>query len=1041
MATKLQQALNRRKTPYEIERDNYEKAMSLHIQKAINKEEGPTKEKHIRTILMGTYKDESARLFWSIALKLPLQGHPIVCWKFLHVLHKILREGHHRSLAESEAHIVFLGEVSKLWGHLKDGYGRPIQAFARLIVAKLKFHKKNPEVPGTMSLTPEVMASLTQNSIDNYFELSVDLLDYLDELLVLQNVVFASLDKSKANSMTLHGQCKLSPLIQCLQDSAGLYDALVKILFRLHSSLPTDTLTGHKERFLKSFRELKVFYDTCYNLQYYKNLVSVPQLPDNPPNFLVSSDLSHHRAPVVATVAGAGAASPDDGRDDEDEDDKEDPSNWVPELAGMQQPTQHQPVSSPPPQQQPVASGAALLDFGGSNSAAAADALFGPSFHVESETDRLHRDYKNQIAGLNRKIQELQAALEQATAAKLRAEERLSEMEKRVKLLESKGDFEERYTKLKTMYQQLREEHINLLKQNAASKKETSGLKQSLDEAKRSLAEQKNQLAHLQDLHDMSAGGGGGSNGSDSQQAELNDLRRRREELEASMTAASTEKSSLSAELEARQAEVDRLAQENFAFTESVRQLEERSRGQELELAAVGERLAEATGAAEAAAAERDRLAAVERAFGDARRALVEKACLSGVEKISETLEHFDDPALMSCRTSAEFLLGRIDSLLAEVESLESNGSAFLDDETAGLNDFVASIHGFTARACEAILQGRIVSNAAPTADLVQAARGLDLFIELQSMSRVTAEEGSNFLRALSQGFDQEALVGHCASLFSHLNGLRSLTELLVPQVKDIRPEDMGDLVETEMLGISEAVEAAEAKFRELIEKSADTGLSGVHLEVNMRVFESCSNLMLAVKALVHKSKVLQREIVAEGRGAASQTEFYKKHSRWTEGLISAAKAVGFGANQLCGAADLLVSSGGTKFEELIVCSQDIAASTAQLVVASRVKANPKSFSLQQLQTASKGVSEATGQVVAQAKSAAEAIEDRDALDFSALSITQTKRMEMNSQVRLLELEAELEKERAKLGELRRRHYRLADESAEVEAQPPSSSS
>lgn len=301
-------------------------------------------------------------------------------------------------------------------------------------------------------------------------------------------------------------------------------------------------------------------------------------------------------------------------------------------------------------------------------------------------------------------------------------------------------------------------------------------------------------------------------------------------------------------------------------------------------------------------------------------------------------------------------------------------------------------------------------------------------------MSRVTAEEGSNFLRALAQGFDEESLTGHCASLFSHLNGLRSLTELLVPQVKDIRPEDMGDLVEAEMLGISEAVEAAEAKFRQLIEQSVDAGLSGVHLEVNMRVLESCSSLMLAVKALVHKSKVLQREIVAEGRGTASQTEFYQKHSRWTEGLISAAKAVGFGANQLCGAADRLVSSGGTKFEELIVCSQDIAASTAQLVVASRVKANPKSFSLQQLQTASRAVSEATGQVVAQAKSAAEAIEDRDAMDFSKLSLTQTKRLEMDSQVRLLELEAELEKERAKLGELRRRHYRLADDSAEAEA-------
>uniref|UniRef100_A0A1I8JPX0 Centrosomal protein of 70 kDa n=1 Tax=Macrostomum lignano TaxID=282301 RepID=A0A1I8JPX0_9PLAT len=646
-------------------------------QKAINKEEGPTKEKHIRTILMGTYKDESARLFWSIALKLPLQGHPI--------------------------------------GHLKDGYGRPIQAFARLIVAKLKFHKKKPEVPGTMSLTPEVMASLTQNSIDNYFELSVDLLDYLDELLVLQNAVFASLDKSKANSMTLHGQCKLSPLIQCLQDSAGLYDALV-------------------------------FYDTCYNLQYYKNLVSVPQLPDKPPNFLVSSDLSHHRAPVVATVWPALAPRRLTmaattrmkmtrccsgalvywvqlyglGRGHR---------NWCLSLAGMQQP-------HPAPATRRVFAATAgsmlgglrpaLLDFGGSNSAAAADALFGPASCGVRDLNPPCTEMQSPVVWV--------AALEQATAAKLRAEERLSEIEKRVKLLESKGDFEERYTKLKTMYQQLREEHINLLKQSGhlpnrtahtrrtrPPRKETSGLKQSLDEAKRSLAEQKNQLAHLQDLHDMSAGGGGGSNGSDSQQAELNDLRRR--QLEASMTAASTEKSSLSAELEARQAEVDRLAQENFAFTESVRPAGGAQPGQELELAAVGQRLAEATGAAEAAAAERT---AWQRWSGPLETpGGRSSACLSGVEKISETLEHFDDPALISCRTSAEFLLGRIDSLLAEVESLESNGSGFLDDETAGLNDFVASIHGFTARACEAILQGRIVSNAAPTADLVQAARGL----------------------------------------------------------------------------------------------------------------------------------------------------------------------------------------------------------------------------------------------------------------------------------------------------------------------------
>jgi len=34
-------------------------------------------------------------------------------------------------------------------------------------------------------------------------------------------------------------------------------------------------------------------------------------------------------------------------------------------------------------------------------------------------------------------------------------------------------------------------------------------------------------------------------------------------------------------------------------------------------------------------------------------------------------------------------------------------------------------------------------------------------------------------------------------------------------------------------------------------------------------------------------------------QGAASVTDFYAKNSRWTEGLISASKSVGWGATQL----------------------------------------------------------------------------------------------------------------------------------------------
>lgn len=150
-------------------------------------------------------------------------------------------------------------------------------------------------------------------------------------------------------------------------------------------------------------------------------------------------------------------------------------------------------------------------------------------------------------------------------------------------------------------------------------------------------------------------------------------------------------------------------------------------------------------------------------------------------------------------------------------------------------------------------------------------------------------------------------------------------------------------------------------------------------------------------------------------------------------------------------AADKVVQ-GHAKFEQLTVASQEIAASTAQLVFASRVKAELQSKNLQSLAEASKAVSSATGGVVATAKLCAQLVEDSSmmesfnltliclylcrvchflsiaVLDFSNLTLHQAKRLEMESQVKVLEFESSLEKERLKLSALRRQHYQLAGE-------------
>jgi hypothetical protein len=56
---------------------------------------------------------------------------------------------------------------------------------------------------------------------------------------------------------------------------------------------------GHRDRFVKQYKALYQFYMQSSTLQYFKTLITVPHLEENPPNFLISSDLGCHVTPVV----------------------------------------------------------------------------------------------------------------------------------------------------------------------------------------------------------------------------------------------------------------------------------------------------------------------------------------------------------------------------------------------------------------------------------------------------------------------------------------------------------------------------------------------------------------------------------------------------------------------------------------------------------------------------------------------------------------------------------------------------------------------
>lgn len=71
-------------------------------------------------IILGTHREKGAVTFWSYALGFPFPSSSILCWKFCHVLHKILRDGHRnvRHRAPSSAFLL-LAEVQDVGVRLK----------------------------------------------------------------------------------------------------------------------------------------------------------------------------------------------------------------------------------------------------------------------------------------------------------------------------------------------------------------------------------------------------------------------------------------------------------------------------------------------------------------------------------------------------------------------------------------------------------------------------------------------------------------------------------------------------------------------------------------------------------------------------------------------------------------------------------------------------------------------------------------------------------------------------------------------------------
>lgn len=196
--------------------------------------------------------------------------------------------------------------------------------------------------------------------------------------------------------------------------------------------------------------------------------------------------------------------------------------------------------------------------------------------------------------------------------------------------------------------------------------------------------------------------------------------------------------------------------------------------------------------------------------------------------------------------------------------------------------------------------------------------------------------------------------------------------------------------------------------------------LADENMNFDEMILEGAKSIMAASSALVRAANAAQRELIDQGK-VAKRPLTSSDDGQWSEGLISAARLVAAATHSLVEAAQNLVQGVGTE-EMLISSAKQVASSTAQLLIACKVKSDPNSESGRRLQAAGNAVIKSTDNLVRAAQQAIEGEEEhtlrlnRNMVDGMA--------QEINARSEVLKMERQLEEARNKLTAIRHAKYR-----------------
>ncbi|RKP00720.1 hypothetical protein CXG81DRAFT_739, partial [Caulochytrium protostelioides] len=995
--------------------EKLEDELSQHVKKALTPDETAPKQKHVRACIIYTCDVKGSGSFWHVLKTFPLLSDEIVTFKALIVFHKVIRQGHPLVLKDAISEASWLDNLvrhTNQYGH--GGYGILIRAYVQFLHAKLQYHSYHPEFSGTFDYQEYVSLKGVEDPNEG-FETINDLLGLLDKLDSLQKMIFDSFRNTSTN------ECRIAALVPLVEESYGIYQFLVSMLMAMHQIIGSVEVLGPlRDKFRAGHYAMFNFYHACSNLRFLTSLITVPRLSQDPPDFLAQGP------PTVPPRKTAPPREAEERRRLQDEElarqrqQQAEMERQRQQQLALEREHQNQLEMQRRMEMQRQAEQQSLLEEQQrmlaqqqqyANAAAEKQLLQQRLANIQNQLD----NYRNQtgrdaatIQAYEGRIRALEQELETFASANKSRDDIKEDMIR--KLQDEVQQWKTKYEALAKLYTQLRKEHLDLLGKfkvlKDAGARQTDGVRAEVARLNEELRSKAKEMTEIMLERDRLR--------ADIDRARLEgdgEIRRLRDQL------ASVQRDLDQAQLESRR-EVDRLLAKSAAEREALEQAS-RAKNDDTEVLKTGldETLLALSGLQQTV---QQHEVAMKRLRGDHASQLnkmmdnVLQSCIEMVDQAVYTLESPTD--LGNQTASPEYVSSLVEKLVVTTGEF---GDAFVRLVQSG--DQIGAItqsHTFANAMVQFLHNVKGVARLASEEDgqadeLLRAAKdavvlGGRHFFEAMKSAALGAIPGSQ-------------RIGHIADLTEQAQTRMAETLLLVDkliadEVRQAMTGDLGDAVDREMHAAAQAIEDAARRLQELMAQPRELNVHGAILQAAIALTTAISNLIRCATAT-------QQEIVAHGRGSSNVATFYKKNNKWTEGLISAAKAVAVATTYLVESADGLVTGSHT-YEQLMVAAQEVGVATTQLVAASRVKTVPFSKTQDKLEDAATRVREATKLLVKAARAASQRHAQLAAdQEISHMGRHEYKVKEMEQQVQILELEKSLTNARYKLASIRKSGY------------------